>query len=72
MFADNQTVAGGVGRFRHSRVPADIREQTVIRLNRDTLYSFAVVDLTEPARLTVPDAGAHFFALGYPKREDQH
>jgi hypothetical protein len=62
MFADNQAVAGGIGRFRHNRAPASIDEQTVIRLNRDTLYSFAVVDLADPVRLTLPDGGGRYLS----------
>ncbi|MGN7781774.1 DUF1214 domain-containing protein [Mycolicibacterium sp. 22603] len=62
MFRDNQAVAGGIGRFRHNRTPARIEEQTVIRLNRDTLYSFAVVDLAQPVRLTLPDAGGRYLS----------
>jgi len=32
----------------------------VIRLNRDTLYSFAVVDLSEGATLSMPDPGTRY------------
>ncbi len=39
MFADIQASAGGIDSLQHKRVPAPIDEQTVIRLNRDTLYS---------------------------------
>lgn len=62
MFADIQLAAGGVGRFRHNREPASIDEQTVIRLNRDTLYSFAIVDLAQPATLSLPDAGERYIS----------
>jgi hypothetical protein len=62
MFRDIQAQAGGIGTFRHNRTPARIDEQTVIRLNRDTLYSFAIVDLAEPARLTVPVAGHRYLS----------
>ncbi|CAM3310109.1 carboxylesterase [Mycobacterium intermedium] len=62
MFADIQAVAGGVGVFRHNRTPARIDEQTVIRLNRDTLYSFAIVDLAQPARLRLPDADGRYLS----------
>jgi hypothetical protein len=62
MFRDIQNQARGVGTFRHNRSPARIDEQTVIRLNRDTLYSFAIVDLAEPARLTLPDAGDRYLS----------
>jgi hypothetical protein len=63
MFADIQRDAGGVNTFRHNREPAPIDNQTVIRLNRDTLYSFAVVDLSEGATLVVPDAGDRYLSV---------
>jgi hypothetical protein len=62
MFRDIQAQAGGIETFRHNRTPARIDEQTVIRLNRDTLYSFAIVDLAEPARLTLPDADNRYLS----------
>lgn len=63
MFADIQREAGGVNTFRHNREPASIDNQMVIRLNRDTLYSFAVVDLSEGATLVVPDAGDRYLSV---------
>lgn len=63
MFADIQRDAGGVNLFRHNREPADVEHQTVIRLNRDTLYSFAIVDLSEGARLTIPDAAGRYLSV---------
>lgn len=62
MFSENQAVAGGIGQFKHNRTPARIDEQTVIRLNRDTLYSFAVVDLAQPVRLTLPDSDGRYLS----------
>ena len=55
MFSDIQASAGGVEVFRHNSTPARIEEQTVIRLDRNTLYSFAIVDLAQPAQLVLPD-----------------
>jgi len=43
--AMNVKDAGGLGKLHHSREPADIDKQTVIRMNRDTLYSFVAFDL---------------------------
>lgn len=60
MFHDLQAQAGGINRFLHNRVPAAIDNQTVIRLNRDTLYSFAVVDLAAGATLTLPEHGDRY------------
>jgi hypothetical protein len=62
MFADLQRDAGGVGVFRHNRQPASIDEQTVIRMNRDTLYSFAILDLAEPAWLSLPEADGRYMS----------
>lgn len=60
MLAAIQDDAGGVNVFRHNREPAPVDAQTVIRLNRDTLYSYAVVDLAEPVWLTLPEAGERY------------
>lgn len=59
-FADH---AGGLNRFDHNRVPTPLDQQTVVRMNRDTLYSFAVVDLADGAVLTVPDAGGRYLSV---------
>lgn len=56
--------AGGLGKLLHRREPASIDNQTVIRLNRDTLYSSAVFDLDAgPVTVTLPDAGKRFQSL---------
>lgn len=60
----NAKVAGGLGKFHHAREPASIDRQTVVRMNRDTLYSFAVLDLAAgPATITLPEAGDRFMSL---------
>lgn len=56
--------AGGIGKFHHEREVADIDHQTVIRLNRDTLYSFGVFDLeASPVTVTLPNSGKRYMAL---------
>ena len=56
--------AGGqFGEFIHFRRPQTVDEQTVIRTNRDTLYSALVLDLSSPTTITLPDAGGRFMAL---------
>jgi len=63
MFSDLQRDAGGVNRLLHHREPSPVDEQTVIRLNRDTLYSFAVVDIADGATVSVPDAGDRYLSV---------
>jgi hypothetical protein len=55
---------GGFGKFMHKRVPTPIDQQTVIRMNRDTLYSGAVFDLDAgPVTITLPDAGKRLLSM---------
>ena len=55
---------GGFGRFVHYRELEPVDRQTVVRSNRDTLYSTAVFDLDAgDVRVTLPDAGKRFLSL---------
>lgn len=56
-------VCGGVNRWHHNRVPTPLDQQTSVRMNRDTLYSFAVSDLAEGATVTMPDSGERYASL---------
>ncbi len=64
LYFSNIAKDGGFGKFTHRREPAAVENQTVIRLNRDTLYSAIILDLDAgPATITLPDAGARFMSL---------
>ncbi len=64
LYLSNVVKDGGFGKFNHRRQPATIENQTVIRLNRDTLYSAAVFDLgAGPVTITLPDAGKRFMSM---------
>jgi hypothetical protein len=64
LYFGNMVKDGAFGKFLHRREPAAIDNQTVIRLNRDTLYSSAVFDLEgAPVTITMPDAGKRFMSL---------
>lgn len=55
---------GGFGQFRHGRELAPPVQQGIVRPNRDTLYSFAIVDLdAAPVTITLPDAGKRFMGM---------
>lgn len=56
-------MAGGINIFLHLREPTPLDKQTVIRMNRDTIYSAAIVDISEGATLTVPDAGDRYMSV---------
>jgi Protein of unknown function (DUF1254) len=54
MFRDIAALAGGVNTFHHIRAPTPLDQQTVIRMNLDTLYSGAIIDTKNGATITVP------------------
>lgn len=54
----------GFGKFEVNREVTPIDQQTVVRMNRDTLYSAAVFDLDAgPVTITLPDAGKRFMSM---------
>ena len=63
-FATVVKQAGGVGKFHHHREVMRIDDQTVIRANRDTLYSAGLFDLdASPVTITLPDPGKRFMSM---------
>ncbi len=56
-------LAGGINTLHHNRTPTPIDKQNVIRMNRDTLYSLGVVDISKGATVTLPDAGKRYMSL---------
>jgi hypothetical protein len=53
---------GGFGKFYHIRMPVPLDQQKVVRMNRDTLYSFGVFDLSAPVTITLPVSGERFMS----------
>jgi hypothetical protein len=52
------------GKFHHNREAPSVDRQTVIRLNRDTLYSAAVFDLDPgPVTITLPPTADRFMSM---------
>lgn len=54
---------GGFGTIAHIRQPVPIEKQDVIRMNRDTLYSFGIFDLSSPVTITKPEPGGRFQSM---------
>ena len=64
LYFGNLVNDGGFGKFHHIRTPTPIDQQTVIRMNRDTLYSAAIFDLdASPVTISLPDSGARFMSM---------
>jgi hypothetical protein len=63
MFDNTLQLTGGVNRWYHYRAPTPVDSQPVIRMNRDTLYSAAIVDLSQGARVTLPDTAGRYMTV---------
>ncbi len=64
LYFGNAIKQGGAGKFHHFRDVMPIDDQTVIRANRDTVYSAAVIDLDAgPVTVTLPDPGKRFMSM---------
>lgn len=64
LYFGNVLKRGGFGQFEHNRTALPLDRQTVIRTNRDTLYSGALFDLDAgPVTVTLPDAGKRFMSM---------
>ena len=54
---------GAFGKFKHTREVAPLDNQSIVRLNRDTIYSSGVFDLDAgPVTITLPDSGGRFLS----------
>ena len=63
MFQKLATDAGSTGRWAHYRDVSPIDHQNIIRQNRDTLYSAAIVDISGGATLTVPETDGRYLSV---------
>ena len=55
-------INGEVNKFVHIREPIPLDKQTVIRMNRDTYYSAAIVDISKGATLTIPETKGRYLS----------
>ena len=55
--------AGGINKIHSNRTPTPIDKQNVIRMNRDTLYSLGVINISKGATVTLPDTGKRYMSL---------
>ncbi len=60
----NVTKLVGMNTFFHFPTGAfDIDNQTVVRMNRDTYYSGAVIDTTQGATITIPETNGRYLSV---------
>ena len=54
------TNTNGIGVLMHYRKGADPKDRTIMRINFDTFYSWAILDLTHDATLTMPETNGRY------------
>ena len=54
------TGTNGTGVIMHVKAGASPKDRVIMRLNFDTKYSWLVLDLTEPATITMPEIGGRY------------
>jgi hypothetical protein len=54
------TGTNGVGVILHVKAGANPKEKVIMRLNFDTKYSWLILDLTEPATITMSEVGGRY------------
>jgi hypothetical protein len=55
------------GKLVHVREPYDVNDQVTVRANMDTLYSWAVFDLSTPLTITLPEPKGRYQSCPFGK-----
>lgn len=63
MFAGIAGIAPVKNAWNHYLSPTPIEGQTIIRMNRDTLYSAVILDVSQGGSITIPDAGDRYVSV---------
>ena len=58
-----QMAGGTINTWFNMPVPWPVNKQIVIRTNRDTLYSIAIIDISKGATITLPEAGDRYTSI---------
>lgn len=53
----------GIGKLLHFKNPTPLDKQNIIRMNRDTLYSSVVLDLSKPVTITMPETNGRYMSM---------
>lgn len=66
-----KSTEGKVNSWRHYRNPPLVEEQPIVRMNRDTIYSTAIIDTAKGAYITIPDYGDRFVMVQFTDEKHQ-
>ncbi|MEH6571303.1 MAG: DUF1254 domain-containing protein [Halioglobus sp.] len=55
--------SGGINKLAHVRQPIPLDRQRNMQMNRDTIYSSAVVDISKGASVSFPNSGDRYMSI---------
>ena len=61
---------GGTNKLAHVRQPIPIDRQRNMQMNRDTIYSSAVVDISKGASVSFPDSGDRYMSIAIVNQDN--
>ena len=61
--------SGSVNRWGHVRQPIPLDQQKTRRMNRDTLYSSAVIDISQGASFSMPDPAGRYMSATFVNQD---
>ncbi|GAB5375334.1 MAG: DUF1254 domain-containing protein [Acuticoccus sp.] len=59
---EEEAKQGAINAFHHHRKPMELDKQPAVLMNRDTLYSFAVVDASQGVTVHVPEGDGRYIS----------
>ena len=62
-FAGMSKRNGGINKLVHARQPIPLDRQRNMQMNRDTIYSSAIVDISKGASVSFPDSGDRYMSI---------
>ncbi len=60
---EKEAQLGAINQFYHHRKPMELDKQPAVLMNRDTLYSFAIIDATHGATVSVPKGDGRYVSI---------
>lgn len=60
---EKEAKLGAVNRFYHHRKPMELDKQPAVLMNRDTLYSFAIIDASHGATVSIPEGDGRYVSV---------
>ncbi len=60
---ENEAKLGAINKFYHHRKPMELDKQPAVLMNRDTLYSFAIVDASHGFKVEVPKGDGRYISI---------